>query len=706
MATDTEGFDLAFKLQRNPDLYRDIPILHGQRIYAEKMAREGPEPFQHVLGESPGRWPTFLEKPIDPEELLSVVDNPPQRETHEVDVGHEIIKEQLYFSAKNSRSAYTGLSPCVGQQRPRPVWWVPGVLCLAGLNVHAGRISDRPVAGLICFSVQFCFLLKSGQRLERGPADIARYQVFAHVQILADLAALIAFILLTGGLASPIIFFVFFQVILAGILLSPLSCYLYSALTIILLTGLLFLHRAGLVPIGGVSAGPAFFSRPEYSGGLIPYFALDAALLIAAFLTTSIKSALRFKGRELMKVSRDLEASNARLKSLYDMIKEIETHTQPQDLLDSATRNAALTMGAGACSIKLLEQDGRHLRFASTYGLSRDYLAKESIDIEKSEINRRIIDGSLYTTGNVHETGHFQYPEDVRHEGIMSMLCLPLRASSKTLGVYCVYSREPDRFDEADAAFFSLMTDLTALAMEHLNRERAKTWFLNRAAHQLRSPLGTVQSMLKTLTGGWLGPLNDRQAETAGRCSARLAVLQDTVRDLLVLADERREDQAPTLRLVDPAAALTALAPAYAAQARERGLDLDIRIADDLPRINAREKFMDDLYSNLISNALKYTPQGGRVTVDLTRGPEGALRLEVSDTGIGIPGEDLPRLFSEFHRAENAKEWSEEGTGLGLTIVKEILDILGGSIRFSSRLGQGTSATCLIPPAEDYPDYS
>ena len=76
---------------------------------------------------------------------------------------------------------------------------------------------------------------------------------------------------------------------------------------------------------------------------------------------------------------------------------------------------------------------------------------------------------------------------------------------------------------------------------------------------------------------------------------------------------------------------------------------------------------------------------------------EHLVRFEVSDTGIGIPEEDIPRLFTEFFRAENAKAVSEEGTGLGLAIVKEILDFLGGSISVKSKVGEGTTLTCLLP---------
>jgi len=94
---------------------------------------------------------------------------------------------------------------------------------------------------------------------------------------------------------------------------------------------------------------------------------------------------------------------------------------------------------------------------------------------------------------------------------------------------------------------------------------------------------------------------------------------------------------------------------------------------------------------------LKYTPSGGKIIVSLDAESDGRLCCRISDTGIGIPKENMPHLFSEFFRAENAKAFTEEGTGLGLVIVKEILDRLNGTIRINSEVGQGTEVCLFIP---------
>ncbi|MEW5722590.1 MAG: GAF domain-containing sensor histidine kinase [Thermodesulfobacteriota bacterium] len=386
-----------------------------------------------------------------------------------------------------------------------------------------------------------------------------------------------------------------------------------------------------------------------------------------------------------------------KLMAVYQMVKEGESSTKLQDFLDAVTRNAAQIMEVKACTIKMLDQDGRRLRFASAYGLSSDYLSKGYIDVEQSGINRQVIAGSLYSIGDIEGTSYFQYPEDVQKEGLRSMLCCPLRVDNKTFGVLCVYSGQAHRFKEADVGFFSLMADLIALTMERVTRDVAKTWFLNKAAHQLRSPLDTIQSMLRLLEFNYLGPLNDKQRETIGRCRKRLGLLHAMVNDLLKLAVERQEVGPLSFQPVDLGRVLSHLEAVYRPRADEKKVQLVFQVQNHLAPVWGRESLMDELFGNLISNAVKYTPAGGRVTVRLALESENRLLFEVADTGIGLSPEDLPRLFTEFFRSEAAKAMEEEGTGLGLVIVREIAERLKWRLNVDSREGQGTRFWGVIP---------
>lgn len=516
----------------------------------------------------------------------------------------------------------------------------------------------------------------------------------AHIHTGLDLLTLFLMIGFTGGIDSPLLVFVFFPIVLIGLLFPPASCWAYGALVLAATAGLLLTASMGLLPPpvamlqGAVSGGPL---------ALASYACFAGTVLATGVLVTTMASRLKEKGRELFRISRELDAYNTKLTALYDLVKEMGLCADLQRLMDTATRQAARIMGVKGCSIKLLDEESQTLRFASTYGLSQDYLAKGKIDIDKSPINRKIIEGAVWAIGSIDEKDYFQYPEDVRREGIASLVCLPLRVEKRIFGIFCVYSDESHRFAADDIQFFALMTDLCAIAIEGLRSGLLKLWFMMKVSHQLRSPLNAVASMLKPMSDEYLGPLSEAQKTALDRCLKRIKNLGELINDLLKLGEKKSEVTEPVWYPVDLAAALRQMEAFFQTQALQKGVDFRMRALGELPKVRANDKLIDELLTNLISNAVKYTPAGGRVEVSLKEDPHGGVCLDVSDTGIGIAPDDLPRLFTEFFRTENAKTFVEEGTGLGLAIVKEILDRLGGTVRVESQLGQGSLFSCRLP---------
>lgn len=606
-------------------------------------------------------------------------------------LGYELVKEQLFFRKELIERVYWFIR----------LRWMAVALAFAGSWATLFFLEPKlPILSIniilfFVFLYNIIFLLIYKRIKSFKLPEVRVFTIFAHTQISLDLFALYIVIYFTGGIYSPISIFVIFHIILTGILLSPVSCFIYSILVILAQGGLIAIQKSVILPAQPILFQSSLFPYGlEYPGILGLYLIFASAILISAFLITSVKLSLRTKGRELLKVSRELDASNAKLTSLYEMVKEIGTCSDLEGLMDSANRNAAKIMGVKGSSIKLLDDQRKMLRFSSTYGLSEDYIAKGSIDIEKSPINKKIIQGSFYSIGKIDEENYFQYPEDIRKEGIASMVCLPLRVEKMVSGVFCVYSGVLYYFTDSDIKFFSLMADLTALAIENLKSELNKTWFLTKAAHQLRSPLNAIHSMLNLIQKGYLGTITQDQKETINRCQKRIQILGYLINDLLELGIKRTDISKTVIHPVNIIKIINALVSLFKTQALEKRIDLSFNIEDSLPEIMADEKLIDDLFGNLISNAVKYTPPGGKVQVSLTKENQHQIRFEVSDTGIGIHEEDIPHLFSEFFRAENAKAHVEEGTGLGLVIVKETLDRLRGTISVKSKSGEGTCFTC------------
>ncbi len=600
--------------------------------------------------------------------------------------GYQLVKEQLFFRKELIERV---------QWFIRLRWTAVGAALLAsGLAfVFELNVPVFPIILLILsiasYNTVFLFVWKHLKIAK--PQDTGLFTLFTHIQITLDILALFLGIYLTGGIYSPVLIFVIFHIILAGILLSAVSCFIYGTLMLVAAAGLLFLQQAGMVPPSPIPLNGILFRIFHHSFFLpVHYITFAAAVLISAFLITSLKSSLRKKARQLLGISKELDISNAKLGALYEMVKQMGLCFDFQNLMDSATRNAAKIMGVKGCSIKLLDDQRKMLRFSSTYGLSDNYTAKGSINLEKSPINRKIVEGDWYTIGKIDKDDYFQFPEDIRKEGIASMVCLPLRMGKTVLGIFCVYSDVVHYFEPEDVKFFNLMAELTAIAMENLKTELNKAWFLKKAAHQLRSPLNAIYSMLEMIRKGYQGPIHPDQLETLTRCSKRLTILGELINDLLKLGLERTEEQRTRFHLVDVRSVLESVRQLHEGQASQKGINMVFRMDDDIPQIMADEKLLDDLFTNLLSNALKYTPPGGHVEVALAKEPENCIRFEVSDSGIGIPEEDFCRLFTEFFRAENAKAFAEEGTGLGLVIIKESLDLLRGAISVESKVGEGT----------------
>jgi K+-sensing histidine kinase KdpD len=607
--------------------------------------------------------------------------------------GYELIKEQLFFRKELIERVDWFI-------RLRWLFVAAGIVGNGALLVIDPRapVPQMIVVLFVVGAYNTVFRKVSARLRSHGSHEAEPFIRFAHVQISLDVGALLLIIYFSGGLYSPILIFSVIHVIIAGILLSPVSCFVYGGIILSVVGAMTMLQSMNLLAVQPVLFRLASFPYDlQFPEALLLYLIYSAAVVITAALTTSIKVSLRTKGRDLLHVSKEMEQNNRKLTALYEMVKVLGRCTELRNLMDSATRSATQIMGVKGCSIKLLDEERRRLRFASTYGLSGNYLSKESIDIERSAVNRSIIEGSAHAVGEIQRRDGFQYPEDVEKEGISSMVCLPLRVERMIFGVFCVYSDISHFFKEDDIRFFELMSDLTALAIENLKSELNKTWFLQKSAHQLRSPLDTVLSVLKTLNKAYLGPLTDKQQEALERCQRRIEILRKMISDLLGLSIRRSEGQKGCMNSLNVSQVLDGLMQSFRIQAAEKGVDIQLKIKDVLPRITTSEAMVEDLFENLISNALKYTPSGGKITITVDTESDGRLRCGISDTGIGIPKENMPHLFSEFFRAENAKEFTEEGTGLGLVIVKEILDRLNGTIRINSEVGQGTEVCLFIP---------
>lgn len=245
--------------------------------------------------------------------------------------------------------------------------------------------------------------------------------------------------------------------------------------------------------------------------------------------------------------------------------------------------------------------------------------------------------------------------------------------------------------------------DDLARAYDSLGRlEQQKSDYLQRAAHHLRSPLAAVENMVAVVVQGRTGPVSEQSQEMLTRARARIHGMLDLARDLLLLSQAREVAPFAAPAIVDLEAVLGRVAGEFQHQAEAAGVALTLAPAGGRCEVSGQEDSLAELMENLVSNAVKYTPPGGRVEARLEcRGER--VELRVSDTGIGIPPEEQPHLFEEFHRAANARRSGTPGTGLGLAIVKAVAEAHGGTVSLESQLGTGTTVHVWLPTGPPRP---
>lgn len=226
--------------------------------------------------------------------------------------------------------------------------------------------------------------------------------------------------------------------------------------------------------------------------------------------------------------------------------------------------------------------------------------------------------------------------------------------------------------------------------------EKSKTEFVSLASHQLRTPLSSIRWHAEELISEDLGKINDRQKvyiQKIYNANQRMIKLTDMFLDV-----SRIETGA--LRLmpeeIDVSAICRDAISDLSILITEKKLSVETSEEKDLPSVETDKNCTFTIFQNILSNAVKYTPPGGKIRITI-KTEDAKIHITVSDTGYGIPKKEQPRIFTKLFRAENILEQETDGNGLGLYLTKSILELLGGSIRFESEEGIGTTFHFTIP---------
>jgi signal transduction histidine kinase len=317
-------------------------------------------------------------------------------------------------------------------------------------------------------------------------------------------------------------------------------------------------------------------------------------------------------------------------------------------------------------------------------------------------------------------------------EGVGGVLSVPLLARDRLLGVLTVAATGARAFSLPEEGLLASLAAHTSVGIENarllaqiqrhadqleervrertreveaVNRQlqeasRHKSEFLANMSHELRTPLNAIIGFSQVLRELGVGPLNEKQNRYIGHIHQSGRHLLQLINDILDLAKVEAGRFALEPEAMDVAATLEDILVIARGLAHQKAQQIEAQIEPSLAPLRADPVRFKQICFNLLSNAVKFTPEQGRITVAARRAPEGGdwLELRVTDTGIGIKAEDLPRLFQEFVQLEAAATKRHEGTGLGLALTERLVGLHGGQIRAESAgMGQGSTFTVLLP---------
>lgn len=258
----------------------------------------------------------------------------------------------------------------------------------------------------------------------------------------------------------------------------------------------------------------------------------------------------------------------------------------------------------------------------------------------------------------------------------LSLHISPIRESAQVLGAAIVLHD---------------ITDLKKL-------EKMRVEFVANVSHELKTPLASIKGFVETLKDGALEETNNAR-RFLGIIEKHANRLDNLINDLLNLSKIESRETPLELKKIELMPLMKKITANLEDRIKEKNHLLDLRVEPEGLELVADEPLLDQAVTNLLDNAIKYTPAGGRLSISAREGND-RIELAVTDTGIGIPEQDLPRIFERFYRVDKARSREMGGTGLGLAIVKHIMLVHGGEARVESRAGLGSTFTLFFPVRE------
>ncbi len=453
----------------------------------------------------------------------------------------------------------------------------------------------------------------------------------------------------------------------------------------------------------------------------LPAFTAFAHQMAAAWRKAQLFEQAQEELAERVRAEEMLRRRNRELTTLYEVGHDISATLDLPTVLERIATHARDLMGADGSELYLLEPDGQTLRAIVAVGAYERQLKAISLRLGEGLVGHVARSGEAEVVNDVSHDPRNVYVPGVPEEGC-ALMCAPLVSKGQAMGVMALARlkesvSERGLFDEADLEFLIALARQAAVAIENARLfaraqqhaaelaqalehqqelDRLKNEFIQNVSHELRAPLAITRGYADLLESGQLGELQPDQQKPVAIVARRVRMLAKLVDDLTAsLETERKKLKREWVNLASLVREQLADFQVAAGQAE---LSLTAQITPDLPPVFGDPMHLRRVLDNLVGNALKFTPAGGHIVVRLLQDDQN-LVLEVADSGIGIPADQMGRIFERFYQVDGSVSRRYSGAGLGLALVKEIIEAHGGTVGVQSEVGVGSTFTVTLPVA-------
>ena len=413
---------------------------------------------------------------------------------------------------------------------------------------------------------------------------------------------------------------------------------------------------------------------------------------------------------------------NARLYTLTD--QELAARVEELSVMQRIDRELNASLEISRAMRITLEWAMRQSKAeAGLIGMLADEKLRMMAEQGYGELKEHLVDGLLPLTMPAAKSAvESSQPQQVSLDasardsilpGAHTQIVIPIRREAEVIGLLLLESGSDS---QQDIAFLNRLSDHAAIAISNAQlyeevqqANDAKSEFVSFVAHELKNPMTSIKGYTELLSGGAVGPINEMQTNFLHTIHSNVERMSTLVSDL----NDNSKIEAGRLRLdykaVNVSDVVDEVIRSTNRQIEEKKQEISVQVPDSLPQIWADQTRVSQVLINLVNNAYKYTPEGGKITVgaalsDNQWDAEGAaqvVHIWVKDDGIGITPEDQQKIFSKFFRSDDQKAREAPGTGLGLNITKSLVEMQGGKIWFESEFRQGTTFHFTVPVAEE-----